>query len=252
MTLAQCGTLVSSGHGPTAENVEAMLLVATLSLDSATVPAPQRAHAARRAIATLSQLARLHELVIVADWPDGGWTVRSLVDALASALPWHEIVLVAARTDTHGRHAGGISNVPTVRRLVEDGAVVICLAGGPGRDRTEPVATALAAALHADRVVRLTGEDSSPAGRHHDVQVRRAGTLRHAQRTLLESAAPVAATVRPPRAPAEVASTVPGTAYRPPAAPSPRDGVSVSPPAGMPLTRAASGAAPPASPDPGG
>lgn len=156
-----------------------MLLVATLSLDSAAGPVQDLEYAVRRTTATLAKLARLHELVIVADWPDRGWTVRSLVDSLTSALPWHEVVLVAARTDTHGRHAGGISNVQTVRRLVEDGALVICLAGGPGRDRTEPVALALASALHADRVIRLT-DDGSGAGagdRHHDVQVTRSPSI---------------------------------------------------------------------------
>lgn len=182
-----------------------MLLVATLSLDPATVPAQRRTHTARRAIATVTRLARLHELVIVADWPDRGWTVGSLVDALTTALPWHEVVLVAARTDTHGRHAGGIANVPTVRRLVEDGAVVICLAGGPGRDRTEPVALALALALHADRVVRLTGDDASTVpDRHHDVQVMRfpSPPRRRARQPKLPAPAgsAVATTRRPPPA----------------------------------------------------
>lgn len=140
-----------------------MLLVATVSLNAIETRTQHRGHVARRAVAALARLARLHELVVVADWPDRGRPTRSLVSALAEALPWHEIVLVAARIDKRGRHPGSICNIPTVRRLVEDGTVVVCLAGGPGGDRTEPVAAALAAGLHADQVVRLTGDDRDPS-----------------------------------------------------------------------------------------
>jgi hypothetical protein len=170
-----------------------MLLVATISLcatepSGAAVPPRPRGPATRHVVATLARLARLHELVVVADWPDGSRPARSLVDALGEALPLHEIVLVAARADKRGRHPRGLRNIPTVRRLLEDGALVICLAGGPGRDRTEPVAAALAESLHADGVVRVGPGDAagSPAWYERNLRImpRPGRTAAHPSRDL--------------------------------------------------------------------
>jgi hypothetical protein len=141
-----------------------MLLVVTVSLEVTAGPGPRRTQAARRTIATLARLARVHELVVVADWPEHGRSARALVDALTGALPWHDVVLVAARADRRGRRPGSVCNLHTVRRLLDDGSLVVCLAGGPGPDRTGPVAAALTAALPADRMVRLTDGRTSPSG----------------------------------------------------------------------------------------
>jgi hypothetical protein len=152
-----------------------MLIVATVPPDAITGPAGHRGEFARRSVATLARLARVHEIVVVADWPDRGPSARSLVDALTEALPWREIVLVAARADRRPRSG---CNVPTVRRLIDDGAVVVCLAGGPGRDRTAAVGATLAAALPADRVVRLTGAEPLTAPRPAGRVLRPAGAAR--------------------------------------------------------------------------
>jgi hypothetical protein len=153
-----------------------MLLVATISPDEDAAPAhgrdqtPRRPQAGghlqatRRMAATLARLARLHDLVVVADWPEHGQNARGLVDALSSALPWHEVVLVATRADGRRRHAGAVGNLPTVRRLIDDGALVVCLAAGPSPRRTEQVATALAGALHADRLIRLPHDEPATNG----------------------------------------------------------------------------------------
>lgn len=115
------------------------------------------AHNSGRSVDTLSQLAQhASQLVVVAPW------AASLLRArLERRLQRHRVALVATRLSRQATGRPVITNTPAIRRLVEDGALVVCLAGGPGRDDTASLAPRLARRLGASILLRLDGDGAT-------------------------------------------------------------------------------------------